>query len=64
MKDQKQLYRQMKREKKRAGNRKRRNYLKRQLRENPSEAQWSEFDFGFNSTEDLNGQYPDPKRDY
>lgn len=62
MENEKRAYRQLKRELKRAGNKARRNYLKKQLRENPEEAHWDEFDFGLNSTEEMNGKYPDTKR--
>jgi hypothetical protein len=43
--------RKLKRDVKRAGNKRRRQYLKRELREKPEEAPHSEFDFGrFSST--------------
>jgi len=47
--------RQMKREIKRAGSQRRRRQWKRDLRENPEEAPYSEEDFGRFSTVELNG---------
>jgi hypothetical protein len=47
--------RQLKREIKRAGSQRRRRELKRDLRENPEEAPFSEEDFGRYSTAGLNG---------
>jgi hypothetical protein len=47
--------RQLKRDIKRAGNKKRRQTLKRDLAENPEEAHQTEFDFGRDSSRDLNG---------
>jgi hypothetical protein len=44
--DQKDFYRQLKRDIKRNGNRSRRNFFKRQLRDNPEEAHWYEYDNG------------------
>lgn len=63
MENEKKLFRQLKREMKKAGNRGRRNYLKRQLRDNPEEAHWAEYDFGSDATEPMNGLYPDTKRE-
>jgi hypothetical protein len=51
----KRRYRQLKRDLKKAGNRKRRQYLKRQLAESPEDAAQIEFDFGRNSTVGRNG---------
>jgi hypothetical protein len=51
----KRQYRQLKRDIKKAGNRKRRQHLKRQLVENPEEAAHAEFDFGRDSSAGLNG---------
>jgi hypothetical protein len=51
----KRQYRQLKRDIKQAGNRKRRQHLKRQLVENPEEAAHAEFDFGRDSSAGLNG---------
>jgi hypothetical protein len=47
--------RQMKREIKRAGSQRRRRQWKRDLREHPEEAPFSEADFGKYSTAELNG---------
>lgn len=47
--------RQLKREIKRAGSQRRRRQWKRDLRENPEEAPFSEEDFGRHSTVELNG---------
>jgi hypothetical protein len=58
----KRRYRQLKRDIKRAGNRKRRQHLKRELHENPGEAAHSEFDFGRNSSASLNGNDQDSTR--
>ena len=62
MRDAKKEYRKSKREIKKAGNRNRRNYYKRQLQENPEEAHWDFFEFKYDSTETMNGQYLDNKR--
>ncbi len=51
----KRRYRQLKRDLKKAGKRKRRQYLKRQLAESPEDAAQVEFDFGRDSTVGLNG---------
>ena len=53
--DDKRQHRQLKREIKRAGNRKRRRHLQRRLREQPEEAARGDFDFGRNSSAGLNG---------
>jgi hypothetical protein len=58
----KRRQRELKREIKRAGNRKRRQALKRDLADNPEEAAHSEFDFGRNSSAGLNGLDNDAKR--
>jgi hypothetical protein len=58
----KRHYRQLKRDIKRAGNRKRRQHLKRDLHENPEEAAHTEFDFGRNSSAGLNGNDQDRTR--
>lgn len=60
--DDKRLYRNMKREIKRAGNRQRRQHLKRTLEENPEEAAHTEFDFGRNTSANLNGNDNDATR--
>ena len=59
--DKKQL-RQLKRTVKQAGNKKRRGKLKRDLRENPEEAHWSEPSVGGSSSETLNGLDKDATR--
>ncbi len=58
----KRKYRQLKRELKKAGNRKRRRQLQRDLLENPEEAAHSEFDFGRDSSAGLNGNDRDATR--
>src|SRR5262249_58072907 len=55
-------YRTLKRDVKRAGNKRRRHFLKRELRDNPEEAPHSEFDFGDTSSEALNGLDQDATR--
>ena len=52
--DQKRFYRNLKRAVKKTGNRKRRNYLKKQLKNDPVSAHEAEFEFGGNSSEWLN----------
>jgi hypothetical protein len=54
--------RKLKRTIKRAGNKKRRQQLKRDLSENPAEAHESEFDFGRDSSRGLNGLDHDTTR--
>jgi hypothetical protein len=54
--------RQPKREIKRAGSQRRRRQWKRDLRENPEEAPYSEEDFGRYSTAELNGMDRDNTR--
>jgi hypothetical protein len=58
----KRSFRQNKRDLKRAGNRKRRRHLRRELVENPDEAPYSEFDFGSCGTVGLNGNDQDATR--
>jgi len=62
MDPQKRDLRKLKRDVKRAGNKRRRQYLKRDLRENPEDAPHSEYDFGRNSSETLNGLDQDATR--
>jgi hypothetical protein len=62
MDQEKRRLRQLKRDIKKAGNRKRRHALKRDLAESPEEAAHSEFDFGRSSSEALNGMDKDAKR--
>ncbi|MBI1832992.1 MAG: hypothetical protein HYR84_16250 [Planctomycetes bacterium] len=54
--------RKLKREVKKAGNKKRRHSLKRDLRDNPAEAHWSEPSVGKASSESLNGLDQDATR--
>jgi hypothetical protein len=58
----KRFYRKLKRDVKRAGNKRRRQYLKRDLANNPEEAHTSEFDFGSDSSATLNGLDNDATR--
>ena len=60
--DDKRLLRKLKRDVKRAGNRKRRQHLKRDLVENPDEAAHTEFDFGRHSSTGLNALDQDATR--
>jgi hypothetical protein len=55
MDQEKRRLRQLKRDVKKAGNRKRRQALKRDLERNPEDAAHAEFDFGRDSSEGLNG---------
>ncbi len=59
--DKRQL-RKLKREIKKAGNKRRRAVLKRDLAENPDEAAHSEFDFGRTSSAGMNGLDQDSTR--
>ena len=59
--DKRQL-RKLKREIKKAGNKSRRQHLKRELAENPEEAPHSEYDFGRLTSETLNGLDNDATR--
>ncbi len=58
----KRKYRQLKRDLKKAGNRKRRRQLQRDLLDNPEEAANSEFDFGRDRSAGLNGNDRDATR--
>ena len=58
----KRRYRKLKRDMKRAGNKRRRQHLKRELAENPEEAPFSEFDFGETSSVSMNGMDRDATR--
>jgi hypothetical protein len=58
----KRFYRKLKRQVKRAGNKRRRQHLKRELAENPGDAPFTEFDFGRDSSEGLNGMDRDATR--
>jgi hypothetical protein len=62
MQDDKRRLREDKRALKQAGNKKRRQQLKRGLAEDPEEAPFTEVDFGRYRTESLNGQDHDAKR--
>jgi hypothetical protein len=58
----KRQFRKLKRDIKRAGNKRRRQYLKRELAEKPEEAPFSEFDFGSDSSTGFNGMDQDATR--
>jgi hypothetical protein len=60
--DDKRRHRELKREIKKAGNRKRRQHLKRALNADPEEAARTEFDFGRDSSATLNGNDRDATR--
>jgi hypothetical protein len=62
MKQDKRILRELKREVKRAGNKRRRQFLKRQLTEKPEEAPYAEFDFGRDSSAGFNAMDNDAKR--
>ena len=55
-------FRKLKRDIKRAGSKRRRRHLKRELAENPEEAPYTEFDFGRNTSAGLNGLDRDATR--
>ena len=58
----KRAYRKLKRDVKRAGNKRRRQHLKRELLDNPEEAPHSDYDFGKSSSAGLNGLDEDATR--
>ena len=58
----KRQYRKLKRDIKRAGNKRRRQHLKRELADSPEEAPHSEFEFGRDSSAWLNGLDNDATR--
>jgi hypothetical protein len=58
----KRRYRKLKRDIKRAGNKRRRQHLKRELADNPEEAPFTEFDFGETSSATMNGMDGDATR--
>ena len=58
----KRRYRKLKRDIKRAGNKRRRQHLKRDLQESPEEAPYSEFDFGQVSSQTMNAMDQDATR--
>jgi hypothetical protein len=62
MRDDKRQLRKLKRDIKRAGNKRRRQHFKRDLVENPEEAPHSEFDFGSDSSATLNAMDNDATR--
>jgi hypothetical protein len=62
MNQDKRLLRKLKRDLKRAGNKRRRQFLKRTLEENPEEAAHAEFDFGRTCTTGFNGMDRDATR--
>lgn len=63
MNDDKRKQRQLKRELKKAGNRTRRQRLKRSLTDDPAEAHFADESVGRYSTEPLNGQDGDATRE-
>ncbi len=60
--DDKRFYRELKRKIKRVGNKRRRKAEKRSLEENPTDAHWTEYEFGQNSSKWLNGMDEDKTR--
>jgi hypothetical protein len=62
MEQEKRRHRQLKRDVKKAGNRKVRQSLKRDLERNPEEAAHAEIDYGRDSSEPLNGNDRDATR--
>jgi hypothetical protein len=62
MNDDKRQHRQLKRDIKKAGNRKRRQQLKRDLARNPEEAAYTEVDLGSDTSAPLNGMDRDATR--
>jgi hypothetical protein len=58
----KRTFRKLKRDVKRAGNKRRRQYLKRDLLDNPGEAAHAEYDLGHDSSATLNGLDHDATR--
>ena len=58
----KRLYRRLKRTVKRAGNKRRRQFFKRELAESPEGAPFSVFEFGRSSSESMNGLDQDATR--
>jgi hypothetical protein len=58
----KRRYRKLKRDVKRAGNRKRRQHLKRALADDPEGAAHTDFDYGRDSSASLNGNDHDATR--
>jgi hypothetical protein len=61
--DDKRFYRDLKRKIKKAGNKKRRRLEKQELADNPGEAHWTEYEYGRNSSEWLNGMDEDKTRE-
>jgi len=60
--DRKKQLRELKRQIKKDGNRSRRRHLDRQLKDNPEEAHWDEYNFKHKSSTKLNGIDNDSKR--
>jgi len=58
----KRRYRKLKRDVKRAGNKSRRQYLKRNLATDPDGAPYADFDFGRDSSAGMNGMDQDSTR--
>jgi hypothetical protein len=54
--DDKRFYRDLKRQIKKTGNKKARSFFKKQLDDNPEEAQWAEYDYGHDQSSSLNGR--------
>ena len=62
MDQEKRELRKLKRDIKRAGNKRRRRFLKEELRDHPAEAQDSDFQFGRDSSAPFNGMDQDATR--
>jgi len=62
MKQEKRMLRELKREVKHAGNKRRRQFLKKQLVEQPEEAPYAEFNFGRDTSAGFNAMDHDAKR--
>ncbi len=60
--DDKRSLRKLKRDVKRAGNKRRRQHLKRDLRDHPDDAPYTEFDFGRDSSAGFNALDQDATR--
>jgi hypothetical protein len=56
MSDDKRFYRNLKKEIKKTGNKKARLFFKKCLEEHPEEAQWDEYDYGYDESSALNGR--------
>jgi hypothetical protein len=62
MNDGKRLYRELKRDVKKAGNRKQRRHFDRELARDPANAHEAEFDYGRDSSASMNGNDRDATR--